>query len=452
MKNKIIYISLTAVLFLGSCRKDKDLFVSPNNPTDATPQTLLTSIEVGTMNTYEGDLNRSSSLFIQHNVGVDGQYLQVQRYQLDESIYNNQWAQLYQTLLTCKVLDQKYSAKNPYYGGINEIMMAMNWGVLTDLWGDIPYSEALAAEANYTPKYDPQQTVITGILGMLDDAIVKLSQPSGDNVVLPAGDDIIFNGDAGKWIKTAYTLKARYLNRLSNKGSYDPNAILTSLSSGIQSSADNCMAIHGTGGNEQNQWFAFLNQGRIYMGASNTLLDSMQLRPQDERVYYYYDSSGGGTITGSPIDVPSQSASLLGPYLAGGPDVSTPLVTYTEAKFIEAEVKARQNDPTTFQVLNDAITESCITVTGGVYNGSTIATYTAGTANLSRVMYEKWIAMFGQLEAFNDYRRTKLPALTPNPDGVISIIPQRFPTPQSERTTNPNALVPALSTPVWWAQ
>lgn len=452
MKKASIYIGLGLALLLASCKKGKDLFTSPNNPTQATVQTMLTSIEVATMNTYEGDLNRTSSLFIQHNVGVDGQYLQVQQYFLDESEFNNQWAQIYQTLLTCKLLNENYKAENPYYAGINEIMMAMNWGVLADYWGDVPYSEALLGDANYTPKYDPQQMVISsGVLDMLDDAIAQLGKAASDNAQLPGADDVIFGGKVAKWIKTAYTLKARYLNRFSNKGTYDPAAVLTALSQGIQSSADNCMAIHGTGGNEQNQWYGFLNQGRIYMGASIVLLDSMMLRPQDERVYYYYDSTGG-TITGSPIDVPDQNASLLGPYLAAASETPTPLVTIAEVKFIEAEVKARQNDPTAAQALNDGIKESCLMVTGGVYNGSNIATYTAANTTLDRIMYEKWIANFGLMEAYNDYRRTKLPALTPNPKGTIPVIPQRYPTPQTERISNPNAPVPSIQTPVWWAQ
>ncbi|MNL78182.1 hypothetical protein D3C87_2045120 [compost metagenome] len=67
-------------------------------------------------------------------------------------------------------------------------------------------------------------------------------------------------------------------------------------------------------------------------------------------------------------------------------------------------------------------------------------------------MYEKWIAMFGSLEPYNDYRKTGLPNLTVNPNGQLSVIPKRYPTPQAERVGNPNAPVPSLSTPVWWAQ
>jgi hypothetical protein len=71
---------------------------------------------------------------------------------------------------------------------------------------------------------------------------------------------------------------------------------------------------------------------------------------------------------------------------------------------------------------------------------------------MGRIIYEKWLSLFGQPEAYSDYRRTGYPNLTPNPQGQISEIPKRFPVPQDERVNNPNAPSPAITSPVWWAQ
>ena len=71
--------------------------------------------------------------------------------------------------------------------------------------------------------------------------------------------------------------------------------------------------------------------------------------------------------------------------------------------------------------------------------------------SLNMIMLQKWIAMFTQPEVWSDWRRTGIPNLTPNPQGVIDVIPVRYPSEQRERNNNPNAIVISnLITPVWW--
>ena len=315
MKKYIAY-SLAILLIATGCKHDKDLFVNPNTPSTATPQTMLTEIEVASINSYEGDLTRTAGILVQHGVGVDGQATQTQVYSLTENQFDNQWGQLYQTLENCKQLNDRFGDANPRYKGINNILMAMNWGELTDLWGDIPFTEALQAQNNYYPKYDAQQTVLQGIDKLLNDAITILSNTDNKGAI-PASDDVIFNGSLDNWIKTAYTLKARYLNRYSNKSNYDPAAILAALSNGISNASEDCMGTHGSGANEQNQWYAFLNS-RAYIVGAATLIDTMKNRG-DLRVYYYFDSTGLGDVIGSPIDNPDPNVSYWGQYLAGSP-------------------------------------------------------------------------------------------------------------------------------------
>ncbi len=391
--------------------------------------------------------------------GVDGQATEAEEYALTANGQDNNWSQLYATIMNAKELRKNFGADRPYYDGISEIMIVMNIALATDIYGDVPFTEAAQGAENLFPHYDPQQTIYTMMLGMLDDAISKLAAPASDNATAPSTDDIIFGGDVSLWTKTAYTLKARYLNRMSNKADYNPTAILDALSKGISSSSEDCMGTHDDA-NGQNQWYAFLNQ-RAYLRACATLVDSMKKRPSDLRLYYYFDSTlSGGDVVGSPVATTDPNTSYYGLYLAGDitnavggdPTLSTPMVTYMEAKFIEAEVKVRQSSPSAATALNDAIKASCDKVTKGVYDGSSIATYTSTNTNLGRVMYEKWIAMFGQTEAYNDYRRTKMPALVPNPNGAQPTIPERFPMSLQETNTNPNVVNLPVTTPVWWAQ
>jgi hypothetical protein len=445
-------VSVTAMVILVGCKRGDDLYISPNSPAEVTPGLLLTAIEVSTFNSYEGNLVKNASILVQQNAGVDGQAIPINNYNLPENEFDNQWKQLYQALFNCKDLQTRYGAANPYYSGVTDVLSAMNWGLLTDLWGDIPFSEALQGQINYQAKYDSQEQVIKGILTLLDGAIAKLQLPAANNTFLPGNDDLAFKGDVSKWIKVAYSLKARYQNRLSKTSLYNAADVLESLSKGISSSSEDFITIHGPNPNEANQWYDFQNNRANYILASLPFVDSIKLRPTDLRLYSYFDSTSLGGVIGTPIDNATADASPWGTYLAGSSSVGIRILSFTEMKFIEAEVKARKGDATAFQALNDAIKESCITVTNGVYNGNDIANYTAANTNVSRIIYEKWIALFGSAEPYNDYRKTGFPVLSVNPNGLLSVIPKRFPTPQAERVSNPNAPVPALTTPVWFAQ
>lgn len=453
-------ITCTALLFTG-CKKGDQYYTNPNLPTSGTLQNMLTALEVSTMNSYESEIARSTSTLIQHSAGVDNQAIQVNNYSLVENQLDISWAQLYSAINTGEILANKASS-SPRYRGIAKVCLALNWGLLTDIWGDVPYSEAVGNVR--FPRYDSQEDVLNGIQLMLDEAIADLQSTNADNVIIAGADDVIFSGDAAKWTKTAWTLKARYLNRLSNKANYNPGAILDALTKGITSAADDCMTRHGKNGSDANQWWAFQRQ-RTYYRAAKPFVDSISLRPADARLGKYFHPFNG-SIVGSPIDATTQLASLWGsyligpaddaatPFLEGNAEVSTPLVTSFEALFIGAEVLARQNSALAAEALNNAIKASCTKVTGGQFDGTAIATYTASNTNVSRVMYEKWIAMFGQCEAYSDYRRTGMPTMAVNLAAVTEgyQIPKRFPTPTVERTANPNAPVPSILTPVWWAQ
>ncbi|HEY0030156.1 MAG TPA: SusD/RagB family nutrient-binding outer membrane lipoprotein [Bacteroidia bacterium] len=453
MKNKI-YILSAIVIFatgLNSCKKGDDLYLSPNSPASATPQTLLAAVEVGTFNNLEGGTARIASIFIQHNSGVAGQSIPHEQYKPTESDMDNYWNGLYTNMNNCKLLSDTYGAEDPYYSGIAKVLLSMNLGQATDMWGDVPYSEAFQGmNGNFTPHYDPQQVVLNSIQSLLDEAIASFATAPGSNHLTPGNDDFIFNGDVAAWTKVAYTLKARYYSRLSKKASFDPNVVLANLALGIASNVENCYSVHGTNGAEYNQWYAFLND-RSYMVASKVLVDSMG-NMSDPRTPYYFDTTGVGSAVGNPLGSFNTAVSYWGPYVASGPDKHIPLVTYAEALFLQAEAEVRLGSGTAFTTLNNAIKASVSEVTEGANSGSSIATYTALNTTIHTVILEKWKAMFAQpIEAYSDYRRTGFPVLTPNPSALRPYIPQRLPTSLTERTSNPNAPTPDLDVPVWYA-
>jgi hypothetical protein len=459
MKTKKILILALTIGAFTSCRRGNDLYVSPNSPSVATPATLLTGIEANTIMNYEAGIARTVSMWMQHNSGFIQQYQQYDAYDIQSSDMDNYWTGLYVgAMKNSQILYTQYELTYPYYGGIAKINMAINLGIATELWGDVPYSEAFKFEAGVSfPHNDKQKDVLASIQTLLDQAIADLSKPASANVKLPSGDDVIFGGNAAGWVKAAWVLKARYHN-LSSKS--DPtgsaNNVVADMAGAMTSNADNCYAMHNSS-TDQNQWASF-QDGRGYMCASQTMIDSMggsvKASTPDPRLFYYFDSTGmGNIVVGNTLGGTSQG-SLLGPYLySPTDDRPSPLVTYAEQLFLLADAKVRLADPTAFTTLNQAIMASVSDVTAGTNTGASLATYTPLKTDMHAVILEKWKAMFGQpLEAYADYRRTGFPRLTVNPAGVRTYIPQRFPTDLAETTSNPNAVTYQLNTPVWFAQ
>ena len=123
-----------------------------------------------------------------------------------------------------------------HYEGVAEIIYAYGFMDMLDLYGEMPYTEALGASA--VPSYDDGKTIYQGCLARLDRAIELLQTPQSSTAVpLSSGD--IAGGDVQKWLKLAYGLKARYMLRISKKAEFNPDEILNCLAKGPQSNDDN---------------------------------------------------------------------------------------------------------------------------------------------------------------------------------------------------------------------
>lgn len=130
-----------------------------------------------------------------------------------------------------------------HYAGAALLLKSYGFMMMTDMYGEMPYTEALGASA--TPKYDDGKTIFEGCLKDINSAIVLLSKTQDPGVTALSAGDSWNGGDVNKWLKMAYLLKARYLNNLSKKSSlYDPDAILAALSMAQQSTNDNTMIAH----------------------------------------------------------------------------------------------------------------------------------------------------------------------------------------------------------------
>lgn len=389
--------------------------------------------------------------------------------QTSGNIFDNNWNSLYNVLEICNDIIAKTDPStgtedNLYARAIAQILTAYNLAVLTDMWGEVPWSEAILGAGNLQPVYDKQSTIYPKIIQYLDDGIATMNSVT----TFSTTGDYIFGGSSStaiaKWIKTANSLKARYAMRLSE---VDPAASTKALAAiaagGFASNADNFVfAKYEATATGENPWYQFLND-RTHLSVSKTIYDLMVAR-NDPRIPAYFLQVNGeyvpapnGTATESQGGVYSQSA-----ITANGRTAPTPMMTFHELKFIEAEAKFRTSDATWQTSLQEAIEANF------VFHGLTSAdadTYftdevvpllTTGN-ELNEILMQKWIGFYEHeaIEAYNDYRRVPAFLTLNNPNDYTASggFVWRFPYPTSEEASN-SAHIPSIdifTDKVWWA-
>ncbi|MEX0965930.1 MAG: SusD/RagB family nutrient-binding outer membrane lipoprotein [Bacteroidia bacterium] len=465
---KKIIITLSAIILISTgCNKFvEDYDISPNEPLEVTPALLLTNAEVATFIAHSGQLARTSGIIVQQLEGTQFQMLDVAQYRIREGDVVNEWEVLYTnamqtafTLIEDSRAGETGGGENAYYRGIAKVLMAMNLGLATSLWGDVPYDEAfggLDGSENFNPAYQPQEVIYQRIQTLLDEAIADFNvpDPAAANLLFPGAEDFIHGGDINAWRTTAYMLKARYHNHLSE---VDPNGSATSAltaiaQAGLTGNGDDAYAVFGTNGNELNQWYSFENERAGYIRASEMMVDMMDTL--DPRIPFYFSEASGGGYRGAELGSEDISASYVGPYFASA-NSPAPLITYAEVKFIEAEANLRAgNSGPAADAYNEAVIAHVTKVSGAAPPTVFIDEYaseTAGSINLEKIMTQKYIAMFTQAEVWTDWRRKGIPAISPHPQGTETQIPVRLPTSLDERLYNQNAtVVTNILTPVWW--
>lgn len=452
MKTLMKYTFILGLAFgLYSC----DSFVegydkSPNSPTEVTPAMLLSASQIGLQVSYTSGIIRTSSVLVQQISGVKDQMLDAATYSIREGDNVNEWNTIYNNVVQpANDIIANHETQSPHYAGMAKVIKAMGLGLATTTWGDVPATEAgLGIVAGImTPKFDNQQQVYAYIISLLNEADILLSKTA--NVSTPATDDFFYGGDVAKWKNLIVWLKARYENHLSKR---DPagsaTKVLALLGSTVTSVRDlgNLEAKYGEGGSEMNQWYAFENSRADYIKAGEKLVNLLKSK-NDPRLPFYFNKKENADFLGSPVDAPLEplsALSVVGPYIAGKTS-SIPIVTYAEALFIQAEAALRANNKIlAASAFNAAVSAAVMQVTGASASAAYItaeASETQASITLEKIMTQKYMAMFINIEAWTDYRRTSFPLLIANTNGDVAGIPQRFPTVIDERKYNPKATV-----------
>ncbi len=142
-----------------------------------------------------------------------------------------------------------------HYAAVAKFMRAFGFMEMTDIFGELPYEEALGESV--APTYNTGKEIFLGCVSELEEAIELFQRDQEPNAKTLAVGDSWNGGSTDRWLKMCYLLKARWLNHLSKKqqgsykeGKYDPDEILRCLDLAQQSNADNTLIKHtDTNGN-----------------------------------------------------------------------------------------------------------------------------------------------------------------------------------------------------------
>jgi starch-binding outer membrane protein, SusD/RagB family len=399
---------------------------NPNRPVTATNSNLLVASQTNLSSVIEGHLGRTICVWMQQCSGTRLQYNSLGQYIVGDDDYFIPWSQIYGGggLVDLRLLQsQALATGDSAYAGVAKVLEAWFVGLATDVWGDVPYSQA--ADSTFpTPVLDPQQQVYAALETRLDEAIASMnaSNPGGSP---PGVEDLVYGGDLAKWTGLAYTLKARYyLHTAEQLGPPAYAAALAAATNGIADPDGDYLAYHSTATTESNLYSLFTTQWSDYLSAGKALLDLLQ-SAGDDRLSDYFDPNADGDFVGADPgeDIGVKPSPLSSTHL--DPAFPQPYATWAENQLIIAEAAFQTGDEGTARTSLDAVrADAGLGSVGGV----------SGPALLQAIMTEKYIRLFQSPETWSDYRRTCIPALSPAPGS--SFIPARLTYPLSERNAN----------------
>ena len=474
MKN-IYKVSLLAVLvFLGyACDGDfEEINTNPNDPAAVSSGLLLADAQrLATNQLYStfvgGDMG---SCWSQQWSKV--QYNDEERYQPRGSVIQSVWDVFYEDVAadSRKMYELAQTEGNTNMMAVARVMEAYGFSVLTDVFGDVPYSEALAAEAGIIkPVYDEQAAVYTGIIALLTEAETLFASGTGEIGSTGGTSDLIYGGDASKWRKLGNSLHFRVLMRQS--GVVDVSSQLQALVSAgnmFTSNADDAGVQYLEADPNANPIYETIVFGTRGEFKVCDVLVNMLTTNGDPRLPVYVGENDNGELRGKPAgiaDVPSDDYGYgnVSPVGDAYLEATAPgfIMTYSQLAFLHAEAAVRNlisgDAQTWFQAGIDA---SLTNVVNNLPAGSYSETLTGTQAQqLEQIANQEWLALYCQgVEAWTEWRRTGYPTLSPAADAVISTIPTRYTYPAGEQTLNATNYAAAvasqgedrLSTSVWW--
>lgn len=365
--NKLMIGALFLVTF-ASCKKFLDINENPNSPTTATPELLLrqaivrTAAQVVSFNTYGGRLVG----YLANAGGVSG-WGAIVSYNYGTGDFAGLFEGVYKVNNDFQfVIDySRNDAMHKQFIAAAKVMQVYNWQNLVDVYGDVPYFNALGGAENLQPAYDKAEEIYKDLAIQLDSAMAMFNaEPTGTTQF--GNSDPMFNGDVSRWKKLANTIKLRLIIRANGKvnftnTSFDPIGFLQEdamvnpgyvKQDGKQNPFWNAYAYSAGGTAVTTQYvptpylLSFFNGGKVNDPVRVDLYFQKGLAtPTNQLGYQEDDAKKSLTPSGwFVLDDPTKAASATNYKKIGllkGPDAPTPIMLASESYFLQAQGNLR---------------------------------------------------------------------------------------------------------------
>lgn len=476
-------------LVAGCGITDLDINTDPDAATEV-PGDLLFPTALGTIASNRTiEMSPGTAFFAQilASNGSTGVFTNPDRYNISVNTAGNVWSALFGTTLrnltrmSAQALELEPARPNVAAQG--QIMRAYVFYILTTLFGDIPYTQALDGDQFPNPEFDPQETVLRGLVGDLDAAIALIDEGGLPGVV---GGDMVFDGDMSEWRRFANSLKLRVLFLIRNKDTSVDSQISALLGQPLirENSQEAAIPFFTATGNENNLWqlnnlfggFTGAQNGNNYIFASNTLVTILQ-DLNDPRIDIYFElpvndfnqPNGGGLASDEHIgQINGRAAWNVEPISMLSQNIirrdwPSRMATAAETWLYEAEFHARQGNlgaaHTSYiegvrRNLNyfDGKPGAIPAAEKQAYLSSLPSSFGSQTQALNAIHTQQYIEVFERApENWNHWKRTKFPTLSMPTQAALGDFIRRYPISNAELAANPNAPTPLpLDTPMWF--
>ncbi|WP_299151287.1 SusD/RagB family nutrient-binding outer membrane lipoprotein [uncultured Dokdonia sp.] len=476
MKHFLYITSLLLLLGMSSCTEDfEEINTNPNDPVSVQPSLLLRQViyDYGEQMSYEGFV--AGDLLSQHRTALD--FNLFDRHALKSpQLGGNPWPIFYTNLRDNEIILQQAQTNVTFavYEGPALILKAYMAAGLTDLFGDVPYSEAFnGIDGTVTPVYDTQEAIYTGADGILANLDAGIAAIEAYEDVIPLEGDILYGGDLQAWVRFANSLKIKHLLRISDR--VDVSADLQALvneDNFITSNSDN--AVFNFSNTEPNSFrLAQLRVGDFNNFVLSETMETVLENLEDPRLNTFFrPASSTGEFNGliNGIDATSSAAVLGDLSLAGTAfredtsvldanfmtawETSLALAEAAQRGLISADAQALYENGVTlaFEYWQTPLPEDYLTVNAAFNN--------ADSSPLEQILTQKWIAnIINGYEGWIEYRRTGFPEFMDVQASLNDgLIPVRMPYPSEEEALNADNYQTAfdatdgnsLNVRVWW--
>ena len=466
MTRRCLAAGLIMAIGLGvsGCTDDfTGINTNPNAPTDVGAQYLLPAGIVNAVTSLLGTgFDRgTASVWVQHYARL--QYGSIDRYEIDGSFSDGLWAGLYTGALVDfdGVVQKAAERGEANQQAVGRIMRAWMFHNMVDMWGNIPYSEALGglANSNITPAYDDAQSIYSGLLAELSAAssqIEPMGSLFGDAFRGTVGNpDLLYRGDMEKWRLFANSLRLRMAIRMQSASEAS-----SAISAGVFGSSDDeaKLAWLGAPPNENPMAPAFTARPGDFR-ISKAMVDAL-VAHNDPRLPVYADpAKETGEFAGMPngLDdshgIEFEQVSRVGEWFLR-PSTPTWIQSYAEVALLQAEAAVRGYAGGDARALYEAGVRASMETydissddIDAYLAQPTVAFASDMDSQLGQIAQQMWFALYDQgPEAWAYFRRSDHPGLIAGPDNLNNdLIPVRLPYPQSEESVNNANLMAAQS-------